>query len=135
MAGVSAQLQSTAELPRRIGKRRSVECLPPTARRHSTAEPGSMARPQLIAEQRFMLGLLPRTAAARTAVARLTTRWEVARMAAGHPTLRWEHLMAAVGPMAVVRLTAAARTAAGQAATTAEDDGRPRILWPSHLGL
>jgi hypothetical protein len=99
-----------------------------------------MAHPQLIAEQRFMLGLLPRTAAARTAVARLTTRWEVARMAAGHPTLRWEvarmaavgpmavvrltlrweHPMAAVGPMVVVRLTAAARTAAGQAAITAE---------------
>jgi hypothetical protein len=43
--------------------------------------------------------------------------------------------MAAVGPMVVVRLTAAARTAAGQAAITAEGDGRSRILGPSHLGL
>jgi hypothetical protein len=91
-----------------------------------------MARPQLIAEQRSMLGLrrsmaaLHGTAAARMAVARRTARWEVARMAAGDPTLRWEHPMAAVGPMAavspmaVVRLTAAAHTAAGQAAITAE---------------
>jgi hypothetical protein len=79
-----------------------------------------MAHPQLIVEQRSMLGPPPHTALGRMAVARLTARWEVDRMATGHLTLRWEHLMAAVGPMAVVRLTAAARTAAGQAAITAE---------------
>ena len=73
-----------------------------------------MAHPQLMTEQRSMLGPPPHTALGRMAVARLTARWEVARMVAGHPTLRWEHLMAAVGPMA------AAPMAAGQAATTAE---------------
>jgi hypothetical protein len=79
-----------------------------------------MAHPQVIAERHSTRGPPPRTAVARMAVARLMARWEVARMAAGHPTLRWEHLMAAVGLMAAVRLTVAAPTAVGQAATTAE---------------
>ena len=127
MAGVSARLRSTAALPRRIGKRRSVECRPPTALRHSTAEPGSMAHPQVIAERHSTWGPPPRTAVARMAAARLAARWEVARMAAvvhmaaGHPTLRWGHPMAAVRPMAVAGpMAAAARMAEGQAATTAE---------------
>ena len=91
-----------------------------------------MAHPQVIAERHSTWGPPPRTAVARMAAARLAARWEVARMAAvvhmaaGHPTLRWEHLMAAVGLMAAVRLTVAARTAAGQAATTAE--GRRPLL-------
>ena len=127
MAGVSARLRSTAALPRRIGKQRSVECRPPTALRHSTAEPGSMAHPQVIAERHSTWGPPPRTAVARMAAARLAARWEVARMAAvvhmaaGHPTLRWGHPMAAVRPMAVAGpMAVAARMAEGQPATTAE---------------